>query len=186
MDKLEKRRPRPQLTYEVRRDIGPHGSQIPETLEGQIIRFADQIAYINHDIDDASAPASSGQATFPGPSPRLGRTARRTHRHWCATLSNAAEVRSGSLRRPRAMQKLRSFMLSAFTATRRQRARVQARRCFWLCSSFTSGIRTSSGGFSQRMEREGRAHGLRLYRGHDGQFTREKYAVFYPSGWAKK
>ena len=28
-------------------------SRMPETLEGQIIRKSDQIAYINHDIDDA-------------------------------------------------------------------------------------------------------------------------------------
>ena len=42
------------LTYEVRRGIVGHtGSDIPETLEGQIIRYADRVAYINHDIDDA-------------------------------------------------------------------------------------------------------------------------------------
>lgn len=42
------------LTYEVRMGILGHtGSFIPETLEGQIIRRADQIAYVNHDIDDA-------------------------------------------------------------------------------------------------------------------------------------
>lgn len=28
-------------------------SRLPETLEGQIVRKSDQIAYINHDIDDA-------------------------------------------------------------------------------------------------------------------------------------
>ena len=42
------------LTWEVRDGILCHtGSQAPSTLEGQIIRLADQIAYINHDIDDA-------------------------------------------------------------------------------------------------------------------------------------
>lgn len=42
------------LTYEVRRGIVGHsGPEIPETLEGQIVRYADRIAYINHDIDDA-------------------------------------------------------------------------------------------------------------------------------------
>lgn len=42
------------LTWEVRDGIKNHtGSNIPKTLEGQIIRFADRIAYINHDIDDA-------------------------------------------------------------------------------------------------------------------------------------
>jgi len=42
------------LTYEVRMGILGHtGSRIPETLEGQIVRRSDQIAYVNHDIDDA-------------------------------------------------------------------------------------------------------------------------------------
>jgi len=42
------------LTYEVRDGILNHtGEKIPRTLEGQIVRIADRIAYINHDIDDA-------------------------------------------------------------------------------------------------------------------------------------
>lgn len=42
------------LTWEVRDGILNHtGEGAPATLEGQIIRFADRIAYINHDIDDA-------------------------------------------------------------------------------------------------------------------------------------
>jgi len=42
------------LSFEVRDGIRNHtGDVIPQTLEGQIIRFADRIAYINHDIDDA-------------------------------------------------------------------------------------------------------------------------------------
>ncbi|MBO5836701.1 MAG: deoxyguanosinetriphosphate triphosphohydrolase [Oscillospiraceae bacterium] len=42
------------LSYEVRMGILGHtGPNIPETLEGQIVRYSDRIAYINHDIDDA-------------------------------------------------------------------------------------------------------------------------------------
>ncbi|MDQ2087235.1 deoxyguanosinetriphosphate triphosphohydrolase [Herbivorax sp. ANBcel31] len=42
------------LTWEVKDGIKNHtGDTTPKTLEGQIIRFADRIAYINHDIDDA-------------------------------------------------------------------------------------------------------------------------------------
>lgn len=42
------------LTYEVRDGILNHtGSGIASTPEGKIIKFADRIAYINHDIDDA-------------------------------------------------------------------------------------------------------------------------------------
>jgi dGTPase len=44
------------LTWEVRDGIANHTwsmPTMPATLEGQIARFADRIAYINHDIDDA-------------------------------------------------------------------------------------------------------------------------------------
>lgn len=42
------------LTKEVRDGIVNHRtSGHPSTLEGKVIRFADKIAYINHDIDDA-------------------------------------------------------------------------------------------------------------------------------------
>ncbi len=42
------------LTYEVRDGIVNHtGEHLASTLEGRIVKFADRIAYINHDIDDA-------------------------------------------------------------------------------------------------------------------------------------
>ena len=42
------------LTYEVRNGILCHtGEAWPETLEGMVVRRSDQIAYVNHDIDDA-------------------------------------------------------------------------------------------------------------------------------------
>lgn len=42
------------LSYEVRMGIVGHtGPRIPETLEGQVVRHSDRIAYVNHDIDDA-------------------------------------------------------------------------------------------------------------------------------------
>ncbi len=42
------------LTAEVLDGIDRHtGGRLAFTLEGQIVRFADHIAYINHDIDDA-------------------------------------------------------------------------------------------------------------------------------------
>lgn len=42
------------LTFEVRDGILNHtGDVTPVTLEGQIVKISDRIAYINHDIDDA-------------------------------------------------------------------------------------------------------------------------------------
>lgn len=42
------------LTWEVRDGILNHtGDHIAETLEGVVVKYADRIAYLNHDIDDA-------------------------------------------------------------------------------------------------------------------------------------
>ncbi len=42
------------LTWEVRDGIVNHtGDNMASTLEGVVVKFADRIAYINHDIDDA-------------------------------------------------------------------------------------------------------------------------------------
>ncbi len=41
------------LTYEVKNGIACHTNKVAATREGYIVRLADKIAYINHDIDDA-------------------------------------------------------------------------------------------------------------------------------------
>ena len=53
VDYLEKNGEGLNLTYEVRDGIVKHTNQWAETKEGQIVRYADVIAYINHDIDDS-------------------------------------------------------------------------------------------------------------------------------------
>ena len=54
VEKLEKGGEGLNLTWEVRDAIVNHtGSAMASTPEGQLIKFADRIAYINHDIDDA-------------------------------------------------------------------------------------------------------------------------------------
>lgn len=54
VEKLEKDGKGLNLTWEVRDGILNHQtSSMPATLEGQIVRLSDKIAYIHHDIDDA-------------------------------------------------------------------------------------------------------------------------------------
>ena len=54
VDILEKGGQGLNLTMEVRDGIKNHQTKgMPFTLEGQIVRLSDKIAYINHDIDDA-------------------------------------------------------------------------------------------------------------------------------------
>ena len=55
VEKLENEGKGLNLTWEVRDGILNHtGSHMASTLEGVIVKYADRIAYINHDIDDAS------------------------------------------------------------------------------------------------------------------------------------
>ena len=54
VEKLENNGKGLNLTWEVRDAIVNHtGKHMASTLEGVIVKFADRIAYINHDIDDA-------------------------------------------------------------------------------------------------------------------------------------
>jgi dGTPase len=54
VDRLEKGGEGLNLTLEVRDGIRNHtGEGYPSTREGEIVRIADRIAYVNHDVDDA-------------------------------------------------------------------------------------------------------------------------------------
>ncbi len=56
------------LTAEVVDGIACHsGKTMPKTLEGAIIRYADRIAYINHDIDDALRAGILQKEEIPAP-----------------------------------------------------------------------------------------------------------------------
>jgi dGTPase len=55
------------LTWEVRDGILNHTwhRPLPATLEGQVGRFADRIAYLSHDVDDAIRAGVIGEADLP-------------------------------------------------------------------------------------------------------------------------
>ena len=74
------------LTQEVRDGIVNHtGKDIPFTLEGQIVKLSDRIAYINHDIDDA---LRSGVIQFSDIPVECINILGRTHRDRINTLVN--------------------------------------------------------------------------------------------------
>jgi dGTPase len=62
------------LTYEVRDGIRNHtGNGYPSTREGEIVRVADRIAYVNHDVDDALRAGIISSRDLPeGPISMLG------------------------------------------------------------------------------------------------------------------
>jgi dGTPase len=74
VDHLEKQGHGLNLTYEVRDGIRNHtGKGYPSTREGEIVRVADRIAYVNHDVDDAlRAGIIAGSELPKGPISVLG------------------------------------------------------------------------------------------------------------------
>jgi dGTPase len=72
------------LTFEVRDGIVCHtGARMPVTLEGQIVRYSDRIAYINHDIDDALRSGIISESDLPGLFIRIGRRSQRKDKLAC-------------------------------------------------------------------------------------------------------
>lgn len=74
VDVLEKGGKGLNLTHEVRDGILNHtGKGYPATREGEIVRVADRIAYVNHDVDDALRAGVISWADLPkGPIAVLG------------------------------------------------------------------------------------------------------------------
>ena len=103
------------LTYEVRMGILGHtGDRIPETLEGQVVRRSDQMAYVNHDIDDAvRAGILTNQDIPKSISDVLGSSYRqRINTLVCDAISTSREAGSICLSPAveQALKDLRSFM----------------------------------------------------------------------------
>ena len=88
------------LTWEVRDGIVNHTWSMapPATLEGQVTRFADRIAYVNHDVDDAIRAGILDPHELP---PRVLDTLGTTHterirtlvQDLCAESEGAEEIR---------------------------------------------------------------------------------------------
>ena len=102
------------LTFEVRDAILCHtGTEPASTLEGQIIRIADRIAYINHDIDDAARAGILNINDIPKDiSELLGTThGQRITSLVTATIQNGVQNGIGMVEPyGTAMDKLRDFM----------------------------------------------------------------------------
>ncbi len=54
------------LTYEVKNGIACHSTgSVAETLEGRLVKYADKIAYMNHDIEDAVRAGVLSESDIP-------------------------------------------------------------------------------------------------------------------------
>ena len=66
-DKLEKGGAGLNLTHAVRNGIERHTNGRADTLEGQCVRLADRVAFLNHDIEDAVRAGVLRQGELPAP-----------------------------------------------------------------------------------------------------------------------
>ena len=103
------------LTYEVRMGILGHtGDRIPETLEGQIVRWADRYDYVNHDIDDAVRAGILDNTDIPKSIAKaLGNThSQRINSLVCDTITTSREAGKIHLspKVEKALNDLREFM----------------------------------------------------------------------------
>ncbi len=115
VDLLEKNGDGLNLCYETRMGIVGHtGEYVPETLEGQIVRLSDRIAYINHDIDDACRAGILSNSDIPR---KIANVLGQTHSERINTLVQdiitCSMGKNQLLRTPevaQAMEDLRNFM----------------------------------------------------------------------------
>ncbi len=103
------------LSYEVRMGILGHtGDRIPETMEGQIVRRSDRIAYVNHDIDDAIRAGILQDADLPRSVTKVLGTShsQRINTLVCDMITASKEAGQIVLSGPvdKALQDLREFM----------------------------------------------------------------------------
>jgi dGTPase len=85
VDHLEREGRGLNLTWEVRDGIlnHPWSMPMPSTPEAQVVRLADRIGYVNHDIDDAIRAGLLGEEDLP---PGVQRVLGRTHGDRIETL----------------------------------------------------------------------------------------------------
>jgi dGTPase len=195
VDRLENGGEGLDLTYEVRRGILCHtGEDRAETLEGQIIRLADQIAYINHDIDDAMR----GGIIYPMDIPvHISQELGFTHGERINTL--VADVITASTDRPEivqspekaaAMADLRAFMFEAVYRNpvakgEESKAQELIRRLFEYYQKDPDKLPTD---YQDIRIREGVDRAVCDYiAGMTDNYCMEKYGdAFLPSAWSVK
>lgn len=113
VEKLEKQGKGLNLTKEVRNAILCHsGKEKAFTLEGRVLRYADKIAYINHDIDDAVAAGIMGEGDIPLSLRQLlgFRKTQRINTLVSDIITNSSEDICMSSECEKAFYELRSFM----------------------------------------------------------------------------
>ncbi len=180
------------LSYEVRMGILGHtGPRIPETLEGQIIRRADQIAYVNHDIDDAIRAGILSDADIPRElSELLGRNHKsRINTLVCDVIANSREAGQlcMSTEVEQGLKELRSFMFqrvyhNPVAKGEEQKAKEMLHRLFEYYMCHPDALPED---FHPQLSFDGMERTVCDYiAGMTDKYAVDKYAeLFIPAGW---
>lgn len=133
---LEKKGEGLNLTHEVldgiakhskgRREILPQDlSELPETLEGRVVRIADIIAYVNHDLDDAVRAGIISESEIPAHLQKLfgsshsGRIGTMVHDLVSQSLKTGGETLTMTPHMLEGISELRSFLYENVYETNR-------------------------------------------------------------------
>ena len=193
VDKLEKNGRGLNLTYEVRRGILCHsGDELPETLEGRVVRISDRIAYINHDIDDAIRADILKNEDIPK---EIAAVLGQTHSQRINTL--VSDVVKSSMGRPviamtpaveSAMLELRSFMFErVYRNPVAKGEEVKARRIIQeLYKYYMEHPEKLPEDFQPQLDLDGMSRVVCDYvAGMTDKYAVYKFEeIFVPSGWA--
>lgn len=192
VDILEKDGAGLNLTYEVRMGILGHtGPRVPETMEGQIVRWADRMAYVNHDIDDAIRAGILATTDIPKPVLKtLGVThSARINTLVCDMITASREdgkiVLSPQVEK--ALQELREFMFARVYRNpvakgEEAKAREMLKRLYDHYYNHPEAIPED---FQPQMSLEGMERTVCDYiAGMTDNYAVDKYTeIFIPSGW---
>ena len=180
------------LTYEVRMGILGHtGAFVPETMEGKIVRWADRMAYVNHDIDDAVRAGILEKDQIPK---FVRKTLGATHSARINTLvcdmittTREAEQVSLSTQVEKALQELREFMFervyrNPVAKGEENKAREMLKQLY---AYYYANPEALPADFQPQMSLEGMKRTVCDYiAGMTDNYAVDKYTeLFTPSGW---
>ena len=180
------------LTHEVRLGILGHtGDYWPETMEGQIVRRSDQIAYVNHDIDDATRAGILNNEDIPKDiSAVLGTNHRdRINSLVCDIIRTSREAGAVQLSptMDKALKDLRSFMFervyrNPIAKAEESKAKAMLQRLF---DYYVTHPEAMPADFHPQLSFDGMERTVCDYiAGMTDNYAVDKYTeIFIPSGW---
>ncbi|MCI6854971.1 MAG: deoxyguanosinetriphosphate triphosphohydrolase [Firmicutes bacterium] len=182
------------LTEEVRDGIVNHtGSNMPFTLEGQIVKISDRIAYINHDIDDAVRSGVISLEDIPKSSLELfGRSHRERINNMVVDVIKNSDGKDSIMQSPEykdELNSLRSFMFANVYKSGRVKREEDLAKVEVVLSSLYKHFMNHPEQMPEDLQRiaeiDGRAEAAKDYvAGMTDRFALATYTeLFVPKGW---